>query len=401
MPSGDLDNCYPIVVDNKFGTCDSDIEDPYELILAAQEKPKKEKEPKVKGKKDVKPAKTTEKKTVKIETTTENENSENKRNDRPRNERGRGRGRGGRGGRGGERGERGGERGERGGRGRGGFRNNNFSPNNNNNQGGFGFDNNNQGGFGSYQTQVAETNEGGFGSGFGGNDGEERRGGRSGFRGSGRGGRGGRGRGRGGNREYDRRSGSDKSSVKPADKRDGSGSYNWGSPQDEINAASEENGGFGAPKETEETPAENVEQTQETEETPEVEPVDEGPQEMTFEEYRKQQELRKQPAFNLRKVESDKKGLKPLKKPTEKDNESSSSFFFPKKNVQETYKSSGRVKENLNVNIRYGSGENRHYDASRRGRGRGGRRGGRRDGEGNAKDATGYALTNNEEFPSL
>lgn len=393
MPSGDSDNVYSIGVSNKFDMIDSDMfDDPSELIRAAQEKPKKEKEPKVKGKKDVKPVKTAEKKSVKTETNAENENSENRRNDRPRNERGRGRGRG--------RGGRGGERGDRGGRGRGGFRNNNYSPNNNN-QGGFGFDNNNQGGFGSYQTQVAETNEGGFGSGFGGNDGEERRGGRSGFRG-GRGGRGGRGRGRGGNREFDRRSGSDKSSVKPADKRDGSGSYNWGSPQDEINAASEENGGFGAPpKETEETPAENVEQTPETEETPEVEPVDEGPQEMTFEEYRKQQsEARKQPEFNLRKVDSDKKGLKQLKKPTVKDNESSSAFFFPKKNIQEVYKTSGRVKESLNVDIRYGSGDNRHYDASRRGRGRGGRRGGRRDGEGNAKGA-GYALTNDDEFPSL
>jgi len=393
MPSGDSDNVYSIGVSNKFDMIDSDMfDDPSELIRAAQEKPKKEKEPKVKGKKvDVKPAKTTEKKTMKTESTTENENSENKRNDRPRNERGRGRGRG--------RGGRGGERGERGGRGRGGFRNNNYSSNNNN-QGGFGFDNNNQGGFGSYQTQVAETNEGGFGSIFGGNDGEERRGGRSGFRG-GRGGRGGRGRGRGGNREFDRRSGSDKSSVKPADKRDGSGSYNWGSPQDEINAASEENGGFGAPKETEETPAENVEQTPETEETPEVEPVDEGPQEMTFEEYKKHlSESRKQPEFNLRKVDSDKKGLKQLKKPTEKDNESSSSFFFPKKSIQETYKTSGRVKESLNVDIRYGSGDNRHYDASRRGRGRGGRRGGRRDGEGNTKDS-GFALANDEEFPSL
>lgn len=123
-----------------------------------------------------------------------------KRNDRQRGERGRGRGRG----RGGDRRGRGGN--DRGGdrRGRGGFRNNNFSPNNNN-QEGFGFDNNNQGGFGSYQTQVADSNEGGFTSGF---DGEDRRGGRSGYRG--RGTRGGRGRGRGGNREFDRRSGSDK-----------------------------------------------------------------------------------------------------------------------------------------------------------------------------------------------
>lgn len=62
-------------------------------------------------------------------------------------------------------------------------------------------------------------------------------------------------------------------------------------------------------------------------ETPE--PVDVGPQEITFEEYKKQQS-RQKPEFNLRKVEGDKKS-KELKKPTEKDNETTSAFFFPKK----------------------------------------------------------------------
>ena len=65
---------------------------------------------------------------------------------------------------------------------------------------------------------------------------------------------------------------------------------------------------------------------------PEPEPVDEGPQEITFEEYKKQlAEKRTKPEFNLRKVDSDKKGLKQLKKPTEEDNAEKSSFFFPKK----------------------------------------------------------------------
>lgn len=65
---------------------------------------------------------------------------------------------------------------------------------------------------------------------------------------------------------------------------------------------------------------------------PEPEPVDEGPQEMTFEEYKKQMaESRTKPEFNPRKVDSDKKGLKQLKKPTDEDNEQKSSFFFPKK----------------------------------------------------------------------
>ena len=60
------------------------------------------------------------------------------------------------------------------------------------------------------------------------------RGGRGGFRG--------RGRGRGGSfdnrgkREFDRHSGSDKSGVKPTEKREGSGAFNWGNPADDFAA---------------------------------------------------------------------------------------------------------------------------------------------------------------------
>lgn len=68
---------------------------------------------------------------------------------------------------------------------------------------------------------------------------EARGGARDGRDGRGRGGFRGRGRGRGGGRggfdnrgkrEYDRHSGSDKTSIKPVEKRDGAGSFNWGSP---------------------------------------------------------------------------------------------------------------------------------------------------------------------------
>lgn len=65
------------------------------------------------------------------------------------------------------------------------------------------------------------------------------RGERGSYRGGDRGGRG-RGRGRGGmqdqrgKRDFDRQSGSDKSGVKPVEKREGSGPHNWGSVQDEI-----------------------------------------------------------------------------------------------------------------------------------------------------------------------
>ena len=80
--------------------------------------------------------------------------------------------------------------------------------------------------------------------GNGGPDGEYRprnsfrgtfRGGREGGRGRGGAGIGGAGRGgRGGKREFDRQSGSDKSGVKPQEKREGSGAHNWGSVKDEI-----------------------------------------------------------------------------------------------------------------------------------------------------------------------
>jgi len=399
MPAGEMDSVYSIGTRNRFDMIDNDIiEDPHELIRAAQEKPKKEKEAKIKGRKDIKPTKTA----VKIDTS-ENEQSENKRNDRQRSDRGRGgrgRGRGGERGRGGDRG-----RGRGGSRGRGSSRGG-FSPNSPSNQEGFGFDNNNQpsGGFGKYQSQ---TDVDGFGSGFGG-DSEERRGGRSGYRGRGGRGGGGRGRGRGGNREFDRRSGSDRSSVKAVDKRDGSGSYNWGTPQDEINAASEEHsGGFGGPKENEDAPTDNVEQTQD-EESQAEEVKDEGPAEMTFDEYKKISETRNKPKFNLRKVEGEnKKGIKTLKKPTEAESESSGSLYFPKKNVSETYKTSGRVQEKLSLDFRYSGGDNRHFDSSRRGsrgagrgrRGAGGQPGGRRD-DSNAKEAQ-IALSNDKEFPSL
>lgn len=58
-------------------------------------------------------------------------------------------------------------------------------------------------------------------------------GGRGGFNRGGRGGRRGGPRG-GGKREFDRQSGMVTSGVKPVDKKEGSGSFNWGSDKDQI-----------------------------------------------------------------------------------------------------------------------------------------------------------------------
>lgn len=262
--------------------------------------------------------------------------------------------------------------------------------------------------------------EGGFGApssgGFGNRDGESR-GGRSGYRG-GRGGGGGRGRGgRGGGRgrEFDRRSGNDKSSsVKGSEKRDGSGSYNWGTPGDE-NATSEETGGFGTPGSDGETQEQGLESSEDKENhTPE----------MSYEDYMKQQdEVRSKTTFNLRKAnEGVKVKGKELKKLTEEENEKDGDIFFPKTYYEERNKSSGRVKEHVVFDLKYGHGENRHMEerGGRRGRGgsrggRGGDRGGdRRGGDRDIRLAEGASsgggfgtskadiqLASNDEFPCL
>lgn len=132
--------------------------------------------------------------------------------------------------------------------------------------------------------------------------------GRGGPGGRGRGGRG-RGIGRGdgfdsrGKREFDRHSGSDRASSfsgpKHEDKRGGSGSHNWGTVKDELSeldqsAVTEE------PTETEEQPvvdSENKENEVEGEG-----PKEEGPKEMTLDEWKAMQDkARSKVEFNIRK----------------------------------------------------------------------------------------------------
>ena len=124
---------------------------------------------------------------------------------------------------------------------------------------------------------------------------------RGGFRG--RGGVDGGG-GRGGNRrrEYDRHSGSNTTGVKAEDKRGGSGSYNWGTTQDDVEAQTAEPtetlersgdeqglaGATDAPTSGDEAPAADVEETV---------------KELTLEEYRKiEEEKRFKSNLKLRKA---------------------------------------------------------------------------------------------------
>uniref|UniRef100_A0A3B1IE15 SERPINE1 mRNA binding protein 1b n=1 Tax=Astyanax mexicanus TaxID=7994 RepID=A0A3B1IE15_ASTMX len=126
-------------------------------------------------------------------------------------------------------------------------------------------------------------------------------------RGGGRGGRGGRGRGMGrgdgfdsrGKREYERHSGSDKSGQKSDDKRGGAGSHNWGTTKEEAsNTEVEQTAAPETPAEGEEhAPADSENKENEVEEVKE-----EGPKEMTLDEWKAMQNKeRAKVEFNIRK----------------------------------------------------------------------------------------------------
>ncbi|XP_062279962.1 SERPINE1 mRNA binding protein 1a isoform X1 [Scomber scombrus] len=126
-------------------------------------------------------------------------------------------------------------------------------------------------------------------------------------RGGPRGARGGRGRGMGrsdgfdsrGKREFDRHSGSDRSSLKGEEKRGGSGSHNWGTVKDELNELDQSNVTEENPEGEEHPPADS-----ENKRENEVEEVkEEGPKEMTLDEWKAMQDKeRAKVEFNIRKA---------------------------------------------------------------------------------------------------
>ncbi|MBN3316105.1 PAIRB protein, partial [Atractosteus spatula] len=214
-------------------------------------------------------------------------------------------------------------------------------------------------------------------------------------RGGGRGGRGGRGRGMGrsdgfdsrGKREFDRHSGSDRSSLKPEEKRGGSGSHNWGTVKDELRS------GWPALvlKSCSATVdllftliSSELDQSNVTEETPEGEehPVadsenkeneveevkEEGPKQMTLDEWKAMQDKeRAKVEFNIRKPNEGtdgqwKKGyvLHKSKSEDAHADEASGEHHFRKP--------ANDITSQLEINF---------GDLGRPGRGRGGPRGGR------------------------
>ena len=94
-------------------------------------------------------------------------------------------------------------------------------------------------------------------------------------------------------RERDRQSGSDKTGVKPVDKRDGNGAHNWGSHKQDIDDINK--------PPTDDEIKESGEETGE-ESTPQA-PVEEEPKEMTLDEWKAQRQAQLlQPQYNLRKA---------------------------------------------------------------------------------------------------
>ncbi|KAG7207102.1 hypothetical protein KM043_000979 [Ampulex compressa] len=137
----------------------------------------------------------------------------------------------------------------------------------------------------------------------------ERRG-RGGMRGMSRG-RGGSRGGRGGfdnrgKREFDRQSGSDKTGIKPVDKKDGAGSHNWGTHNDEIEESlNQENQDWVTDKPEADAPqvaSEAKEGEMAVDTSTEEKPAEEESRELTLDEWKALRQNRAKPQYNLRKA---------------------------------------------------------------------------------------------------
>ncbi|XP_026069280.1 plasminogen activator inhibitor 1 RNA-binding protein-like isoform X1 [Carassius auratus] len=191
------------------------------------------------------------------------------------------------------------------------------------------------------------------------------------FRGRGgvRGGRGGRGRGVGrtdgfdsrGKREFDRHSGSDRSSLKAEEKRGGSGSHNWGTVKDELSELDQSNVTEDTPEGEEHPPNDSENKENEVEDAKE-----EGPKEMTLDEWKAQQNKeRAKVEFNIRKANEGADWNKGYVLHKSKADDSSADDAS---GDHQSRKPANDITSQLEINF---------GDLGRPGRGRGGPRGGR------------------------
>ncbi|KAL1493013.1 hypothetical protein ABEB36_011158 [Hypothenemus hampei] len=156
-----------------------------------------------------------------------------------------------------------------------------------------------------------------------------------------------------GKREFDRQSGSDKTGVKPIEKKDGAGAHNWGSTKDLIDAEadrpSDNDQSWGDGEKTE------VQNDTDKKETSEVEKslVEEEPKELTLDEWKAQRAGRIKPQYNIRKAgegedPSQWKKMFELKK-KEKEEESEEEEYDASEYPQRV----GRQKHILDIDIQF------------------------------------------------
>jgi len=247
----------------------------------------------------------------------------------------------------------------------------------------------------------------------------EPRGDREEFHGRGGGFRRGRGQGRGGRteeggfdrfgkREYERHSGSDRTGLKPVEKREGGGAHNWGTIADAV-AEQEQL----AAKETTEPVTDGETPNNANEETsPDAEVAEPEEKQMTLDEWKAMQERNKtKAAFNIRKAGEGVSAAPEWKK-----------MFVLKKKVADEHEEEeeededeeedarGKQKPQVPIQIKFNDSGSRGTFRPRGGRGggRGGGPGGRRqDGEeprrgGRSEKAEAVPNVDNElDFPSL
>lgn len=99
---------------------------------------------------------------------------------------------------------------------------------------------------------------------------------------------------RGGKREFDRQSGSDKTGVKAVDKRDGAGAHNWGSVKQDIEDINKSNDEAGL--------TDKEESGNDQTATEQNASIEEETKELTLDEWKAQRQQRAKPQFNIRKA---------------------------------------------------------------------------------------------------
>ncbi|XP_072943879.1 intracellular hyaluronan-binding protein 4.S-like [Epargyreus clarus] len=182
-----------------------------------------------------------------------------------------------------------------------------------------------------------------------------------------------------GKREFDRRSGSDKTGVKPVDKREGGGPHNWGTLKDEWDEMNK-TGSEGDVAEEKAAPDVAAAGDGQQPEAERVAPTEEEPRELTLDEYKALRNAQRMaPQYNLRKAGegedlSQWKNLVMLEKKKEggEDDESDEEY-----DMADYPQRVGRQKRVLGIEFTF-SDTARRGGAGARGRGRGRGRGGPR-----------------------